>query len=193
MGLGAAPARLVIRYKLNCPSCLFYCWPSKNLRCAVLKGICGCFGFCAIARSAFYNLITCCDEVSQRYTVFVFTKAVCDVWNLNLVLTIFMCTPFEPIHNFPLCLLTLKIVFLIAITSVWRVSELQALTVQCHFFPDKLVLRRKVAFLPKVVTPFSLFDISPFRPSLPCLTPPKMERRDSIVCILQEPSVSTSG
>ena len=46
--------------------------------------------------------------------------------DLNLVLTFFMCYYFEPMHSCPLRLLTLKTIFLVAITSARRVSELEA-------------------------------------------------------------------
>ncbi|KAJ1208809.1 hypothetical protein NDU88_004192 [Pleurodeles waltl] len=78
-------------------------------------------------------------------------------WDLNLVLTYLLCTPFEPMHNCPLQLLTFKTVFLIAITSARRVSELQALSSKPPYLsvhPDKVVLRTRASFLPKVVTPF---------------------------------------
>ena len=60
-------------------------------------------------------------------------------WDLNLVLTYLMCTPFELIHSYTLHLLIIKTGCLIAITSARRVSELQALSVvepYTLFFPD---------------------------------------------------------
>ncbi|KAJ1093250.1 hypothetical protein NDU88_006355 [Pleurodeles waltl] len=80
-------------------------------------------------------------------------------WDLNLVLTFLMCAPFEPFHNCPLRLLTIKTAFLVAITSARRVSELQALSSKPPYlmiYPDKVVLRTRASFLPKVVTPFHL-------------------------------------
>lgn len=47
--------------------------------------------------------------------------------NLNLVLIDLRCTPFDPLHSYPLQLLSIKTVFLIAIPSAQHVSELQAL------------------------------------------------------------------
>ncbi|KAJ1101564.1 hypothetical protein NDU88_006631 [Pleurodeles waltl] len=78
-------------------------------------------------------------------------------WDLKLVLTYLMCTPFEPMHNCPLRLLTFKTVFLVAITSARRVSELQALSSKPPYLsvhPDKVLLHTRAFFLPKVVTPF---------------------------------------
>ncbi|KAJ1217854.1 hypothetical protein NDU88_005441 [Pleurodeles waltl] len=68
-----------------------------------------------------------------------------------------MCAPFKPLHNCPLRLLTIKTVFLVAIISARRVSELQALSSKPPFLaihPDKVVLCTRASFLPKVVTPF---------------------------------------
>ena len=48
-------------------------------------------------------------------------------WDQNLILTMLMCAPFEPMHNCSLRLLTIKTVFLVAITLALRVSEPQAL------------------------------------------------------------------
>ena len=76
-------------------------------------------------------------------------------WGLNLVLTLLMTSPFEPLHSCPLRLLIFKTNFLVAITSARKVSELQALSVKMsfiRFFPDKLVLKTRPSFLPKVVS-----------------------------------------
>lgn len=80
-------------------------------------------------------------------------------WDLNLVLTFLMGSPFEPLHSFPLRLLSFKTVFLVAVTSARRVSELQALSSKPPFLTlhaERMVLRTRAAFLPKVVTPFHL-------------------------------------
>ena len=77
--------------------------------------------------------------------------------NLNLVLTFLMCTPFEPMHSCPLCLLTIKRVLLIAITSARRVSKLQVLAMKqpyTSFFLGKLVHWTKAKFPLEVVTSF---------------------------------------
>lgn len=53
--------------------------------------------------------------------------------------------------------LTLKTVFLIAVTTARRVSELQAFSIRPPFiqgFVDRVVVRVDAAFLPKVVSSF---------------------------------------
>lgn len=50
--------------------------------------------------------------------------------DFNLVLTFLMCPPFEAINTCPLRRLTLKVVFLVAITSARQVCELEALLFQ---------------------------------------------------------------
>lgn len=70
-----------------------------------------------------------------------------------------MGPPFEPLHSCPLQLFSWKVAFLVAITSLMRVSELQALTLQEPFFQihkDKLVLHTNPEFLLKVVCQFHL-------------------------------------
>ncbi|KAM9325375.1 uncharacterized protein PAF06_001534 [Gastrophryne carolinensis] len=86
-------------------------------------------------------------------------KPMVPVWDLNLVLSALQGPPFEPIHEAALAVLTLKVVFLVAITSVRRVSELAALSIQPPYFErhrDKVVFRFKPDFLPKVVSAFHL-------------------------------------
>ncbi|XP_078517197.1 uncharacterized protein LOC144781723 [Lissotriton helveticus] len=81
------------------------------------------------------------------------------VWNLNVVLTRLMGPPFEPLHSCELQFLTWKVAFLVAITSLRRVSELQALTIQEPFIQihsNRVVLRTNPKFLPKVVSQFHL-------------------------------------
>lgn len=78
-------------------------------------------------------------------------------WDLNVVLTRLMGSPFEPMHKASLKHLTLKTAFLIAITSVRRVSELQALSVLDPFVTvhrDKVVLRTHPRFAPKFISKF---------------------------------------
>lgn len=64
---------------------------------------------------------------------------------------------FEPIQEASLKDLVLKTIFLVAITSAGRVSELQALAVTEPFlkvFSDLVILQTDPAFLPKVSTTF---------------------------------------
>ncbi|XP_018425159.1 PREDICTED: nucleolar protein 6 [Nanorana parkeri] len=76
-------------------------------------------------------------------------------WNLSTVLQVLTAAPFEPLDEVSLRNLTLKTVFLVAITSARRVSELQALSIKEPFlsiFEDRVVLRTDPAFLPKVAS-----------------------------------------
>lgn len=66
------------------------------------------------------------------------------VWNLNIVLTRLMGPPFEPLLKCELQFLTWKVAFLVAITSLRRVSEIQAITIKEPFLQlhhNKVVLR----------------------------------------------------
>ncbi|XP_066451760.1 uncharacterized protein [Eleutherodactylus coqui] len=80
-------------------------------------------------------------------------------WELNLVLDTITVQPFEPLKEIPMRLLTWKVAFLVAITSIRRVSELAALSIQTPymaFHQDKVVLRPSPEFLPKVVSQFHI-------------------------------------
>ena len=73
-------------------------------------------------------------------------------WNLNIVLQTLTSAPFEPVRSIPLRMLALRTIFLVAITSARRVSELGALSVRtdlCVFHKDKVVLRTDPTFRPK--------------------------------------------
>lgn len=80
------------------------------------------------------------------------------IWNLNVVLPGLFDPHFESftlaISNFSLGKL-----FLVAVTSLRRVSELQTLTLEEPFFQvhnEKVILRTNPKFRPKVVSPFHL-------------------------------------
>ncbi|XP_041420124.1 uncharacterized protein LOC121394150 isoform X1 [Xenopus laevis] len=76
-------------------------------------------------------------------------------WSLPLVLTGLQRPPFEPLSTCELKWLSLKVAFLIAITSAKRVSELAALSCRepwLTLHQDKAVLRTTPGFLPKVVS-----------------------------------------
>ncbi|XP_060549247.1 uncharacterized protein LOC132712297 [Pantherophis guttatus] len=78
-------------------------------------------------------------------------------WNLNKVLKALMSPPFEPLRSVSLRFLSLKVAFLVAITSSRRISELAALSVRsdlCIFHADRVVLRLDPAFVPKVNSTF---------------------------------------
>lgn len=63
--------------------------------------------------------------------------------------------PFEPLESISLKNVTLKTVFLVAITSARRISKLHALSIREHFlsmFADRTVLKTDPSFLPKVAS-----------------------------------------
>ncbi|KAK0136861.1 hypothetical protein N1851_026944 [Merluccius polli] len=89
------------------------------------------------------------------------TRATIPSWDLEVILDALRRPPFEPLGAADLKWLSLKTVFLLAITSTRRVSELQALLVHsdcCRFSPDgsSVVFRPNPAFLPKVFSEFHL-------------------------------------
>ncbi|KAE8613776.1 hypothetical protein XENTR_v10007867 [Xenopus tropicalis] len=76
-------------------------------------------------------------------------------WDLPKVLTASQQPPFEPLSTCELKWLSLKVTFLVAITSAKRVSEIAALSCRepwLTIHSDKVVLRTTPGFLPKVVT-----------------------------------------
>lgn len=78
-------------------------------------------------------------------------------WDLTLVLKALTVAPFEPLASVSLRILTLKLAFLLAITSARRVSELAALSTRadlCIFKPNMVVLRLDPSFVPKVNSVF---------------------------------------
>ncbi|XP_078247020.1 uncharacterized protein LOC144588309 [Pogona vitticeps] len=78
-------------------------------------------------------------------------------WSLQTVLHSLVRPPFEPMATCDLKFLSLKTLFLVAITSARRASELAALRADSpylQFFKDKVVLYPDVSFLPKVVSDF---------------------------------------
>ncbi|XP_041431344.1 uncharacterized protein LOC121397804 [Xenopus laevis] len=80
-------------------------------------------------------------------------------WDLTLVLNALQKPPFEPMHSISIKLLSLKVVFLVAIASARRVSELAALSCRpplCVIHEDKVVLRTQPEFIPKVVSDYHI-------------------------------------
>lgn len=78
-------------------------------------------------------------------------------WSLNRVLSALTGPPFEPLRDVSLRFLSFKVLFLVAITSARRISELAALSMRrdlCIFHRDRVVLRLDPAFLPKVNSTF---------------------------------------
>ncbi|XP_029471517.1 uncharacterized protein LOC115098760 [Rhinatrema bivittatum] len=86
-------------------------------------------------------------------------RSPCPSWSLNLVLKALCSVPFEPIRRATVKDLTLKVVFLVAVASARRVSELQALSCREPFLritDSGVSLRTVPSFLPKVVSAFHL-------------------------------------
>ncbi|XP_018102911.1 uncharacterized protein LOC108708574 [Xenopus laevis] len=80
-------------------------------------------------------------------------------WDLNIILEALLHPPFEPLGTISEEWLTRKVVFLVAISSARRVSEIIALSCDPSFLVfhrDKAVLRTAKAFLPKVVSSFHI-------------------------------------
>lgn len=80
-------------------------------------------------------------------------------WELNIILMQLMKHPFEPIHKAELKFLTWKVALLLALTSVRRVSEIQAFTIKepfLYFTQDYVTLRTNPNFIPKVPSQFHL-------------------------------------
>ncbi len=78
-------------------------------------------------------------------------------WDLSVVLEGLVAAPFEPLESAPERILTLKVTLLLALTSLKRVGDLQALSVSemCMDFPPGLVkvtLRPRPGYVPKVLS-----------------------------------------
>lgn len=80
-------------------------------------------------------------------------------WSLSLVLAQLMLSPFELMASSDFCLLMWKMVFLVAIMSTKRSSELCVFMASppfSVFHKDKVVLHPDPTFLPKVLSSFHL-------------------------------------
>lgn len=80
-------------------------------------------------------------------------------WDLNLVLCTLTKPPLELLAIFYFTHLSMKVTFLVAITSAKQVSELAAMMADTHhtiFYKDKESLQLYPKFLPKVVSGFCL-------------------------------------
>ncbi len=78
-------------------------------------------------------------------------------WDLSVVLEGLIAAPFEPLESAPERILTLKVTLLLALTSLKRVGDLQALSVSemCMDFAPGLVkvtLRPRPGYVPKVLS-----------------------------------------
>lgn len=85
-------------------------------------------------------------------------KALYPKWDLTIVLDVLSNPPFAPTEDCTLEDISLKAVFLIAITSARRVSEIQALGSWEPYitFPDRVVLQPIHQFIPKVPSLYHL-------------------------------------
>ncbi|KAI2646486.1 Chromosomal replication initiator protein DnaA [Labeo rohita] len=108
------------------------------------------------------------------------TRATVPSWDLAIVLEGLSGTPFEPLESAHVRFLTLKMFFLMAITSLKRIGDLQALATSpscLDFAPGlvKAILHPHPNYLPKV--PFSTINpvvLEAFSP--PPFTSPEQER-----------------
>ena len=85
-------------------------------------------------------------------------KGSCPPWDLTRVLEAFSILPFETIEEVPFKFLTLKLAFLLAITTARRVGDLQAWSMKEPFLrvqPDRVTLRADPLYLPKVASLFN--------------------------------------
>ncbi len=78
-------------------------------------------------------------------------------WDLSVILEGLVTAPFEPLESAPERILTLKVTLLLALTSLKRVGDLQALSVSemCMDFAPGLVkvtLRPRPGYIPKVLS-----------------------------------------
>ncbi|XP_039176188.1 uncharacterized protein LOC120297529 [Crotalus tigris] len=74
-------------------------------------------------------------------------------WDLHQVLQALVSSLFEPIDTCLFKQLSMKVAFLVAVTSAKRISELHALSVRkdlCIFHNDRVTLRLDPSFVPKV-------------------------------------------
>lgn len=89
-------------------------------------------------------------------------------WDLNLVLARLTGPPFELLTSCSLLLLLWNVSFLAAIMSAHRVSEIRVLTSEppyMVFYKDEVQLSPHPAFLPKVVSQFTIIRTSSYRVS----------------------------
>jgi integrase len=87
------------------------------------------------------------------------TRSLLPSWDVDVVLSFLEGEPFEPLVKASLHSLTFKTVFLVALASVRRCSELQAIGRNAPYFrvEEGLIrLRTVVGFLPKTATPTHL-------------------------------------
>jgi hypothetical protein len=81
-------------------------------------------------------------------------RLVVPAWSLTKVLSVLMKPPYygEQLHKIGLKYLTQRTVFLVALTTARRASEIHAFTSQVQFTPERATLQINPEFLPKVNT-----------------------------------------
>ena len=102
-------------------------------------------------------------------------------WSINDVLAALSSEPYEPIHNAPLDAMTKKTVFLVAVASARRRSEIHALSVDpgfIRFSPDGVYLLPNPSFLAKNQSE----SFSPTPMFLPTMSSASSIREDRFVC-----------
>lgn len=83
-------------------------------------------------------------------------------WDLPLVLRCLTKPPFEPVATCKLRLFSWKTLFLVVITSTWRVGELAALDIRppfLTFLPHAVCLSTNMTFLSEVVSEFHINSV----------------------------------
>ncbi len=120
-------------------------------------------------------------------------------WDLPTVLKALQAPPFEPFQSSSLRVLSLKTSLLLALASVKRAGDLQALSVNpacLEFGPDdsKVVLKPRLGYVPKVLsTPFraqvialSTFSPPGEQPGIPALPRQGPENIYRAFCLIQK-------
>lgn len=74
-------------------------------------------------------------------------------WNVDVVLKYLVSAPFEPLEQAQMRLLTQKTLFLVALATAKRVSEIQALASQVATQGNNMVISYLPEFVAKMETP----------------------------------------
>ncbi|XP_056116182.1 uncharacterized protein LOC130092366 [Rhinichthys klamathensis goyatoka] len=95
------------------------------------------------------------------------SKPLSPSWDLALVLEALSMSPFEPLDEIDLKILSFKTALLLALASAKRVSEIHALSVHSactQFMPEDagVVLRPNPAFMPKIVNSITPLELRAF-------------------------------
>ena len=104
-------------------------------------------GFNLSTEQVLKEVIHYCGQQAHRNTARV------PPWNVDVVLHHLVGTPFEPLDQSYLRLLSQKTLFLVALATAKRVGELQALSTQVAFQDNNVVLSYLLDFVAKTETP----------------------------------------